>query len=88
MGRREELLRREAEGWDRVAALVDELTPEQQERPGLSPDGWSVRDLLWHLGFWYEDDLVRTDAGWRFARRHQVLSWRHNWEPSGGERAS
>jgi hypothetical protein len=55
MGRREELLRREAEGWDRVASLVAELSAEQQERPGLSPEGWSVRDLLWHLAFWYDD---------------------------------
>ncbi len=55
MGRREELLRREAEGWERVAELVDGLTAAGVVRPGLSPDGWSVKDLLWHVGFWCDD---------------------------------
>jgi hypothetical protein len=32
MGRPEELLRHEAEGWQRIDGLVDHLTPEQIER--------------------------------------------------------
>jgi hypothetical protein len=79
MGRREELLRREAEGWDRLAALVEELTVEQQERPALSPDGWSVRDLLWHLAYWYEDAervLVRMREGsWDGRDPSRVPGW-------------
>jgi hypothetical protein len=55
MGRREDLLRREAEGWDRLEGLVQGRTTEQQEARGLSPDGWSVKDLLWHLAFWCDD---------------------------------
>lgn len=54
-GRREDLLRREAEGRDRIAGLLDGLTIEQLERPGLTPEGWSIRDLLWHLAVWSED---------------------------------
>ena len=55
MGRREDLLRREAEGRDRIAGLLDGLSIEQLERPGLTPEGWSIRDLLWHLASWSED---------------------------------
>jgi hypothetical protein len=55
MGRREELLRREAEAWDRLVELVDGLTEAQQVLPGLSVDDWSVKDLLWHLAYWYDD---------------------------------
>jgi len=54
-GRREDLLRREAEGWARIAGLLDGLSPEQLERPGLLPDGWSVKDLLWHVAVWCDD---------------------------------
>jgi len=54
-GRREDLLRREAEGRDRIAGLLDGLSTGQLERPGLTPEGWSIRDLLWHLAVWSED---------------------------------
>ena len=55
MGRREDLLRREAEGWDRIAGLLEDLSPEQLERPGLTADGWSIKDLQWHVAVWFED---------------------------------
>jgi 3-phenylpropionate/cinnamic acid dioxygenase small subunit len=29
-------------------------------------------------GIWFRDEVVRTDAGWRIARRHEELAWRHN----------
>lgn len=54
-GRREDLLRREAEGWARIAGLIEGLSLAQLERPGLTPDGWSVKDLLWHVAFWCDD---------------------------------
>jgi 3-phenylpropionate/cinnamic acid dioxygenase small subunit len=30
---------------------------------------------VWLIGLWYDDDLVRTDDGWRFASRRQVRSY-------------
>ncbi len=30
------------------------------------------------LGFWYEDEFVRTAMGWRIRRRCQVASWQFN----------
>ena len=29
-------------------------------------------------GIWFRDDLIRTPEGWRIARRHEELAWRHN----------
>jgi hypothetical protein len=28
-----------------------------------------------HIGLWYEDELARAAAGWRFARRTQKRAW-------------
>ncbi|HSJ50280.1 MAG TPA: maleylpyruvate isomerase N-terminal domain-containing protein [Actinomycetota bacterium] len=55
MARREDLLRREAEAWHRLAAALDGLTPRQLERPGLNGEGWSIKDLLWHVAVWCDD---------------------------------
>jgi hypothetical protein len=55
MGRREDLLRQEAEGWRRIDALVDGLTSEQIERPGYTDAGWSVKDMMWHVAAWSQD---------------------------------
>ena len=55
MGRREELLRGEAEGWEELNALLSRGDPEYLERPGVNAEGWSVRDLMWHLAYWCAD---------------------------------
>ena len=55
MGRREELLRAEAEGWEELIAVLDATAPELLERPGVNWEGWAVRDVMWHLAFWCSD---------------------------------
>ena len=52
MGRRDELLRAEAEGWEELNELLARLAPLELEAPGATPDGWSVKDLLWHVAYW------------------------------------
>jgi mycothiol maleylpyruvate isomerase-like protein len=47
-----ELLAAEDAGWNELHALMDLLTPEQAERPGYYPEGWSAKDLLAHIGSW------------------------------------
>ena len=59
MGRREDLLRQEAEGWARIDALVEGLAPEDVDRPGLTDEGWSVKDMMWHVAAW-SDDTARV----------------------------
>ena len=71
MSRREEHLRAEDEGWTELKSLLDALSPEQMLEPGLTPEGWSVKDLLWHLGAWSAEagimlERIRTGTydGW------------------------
>jgi hypothetical protein len=63
---RTKLVQEEDELWKEVSSLVERLTPEQIERPGLIPEGWSVKDLLWHLACWTAESgrqLERIRAG-------------------------
>jgi hypothetical protein len=55
VSRREQLLRREAEGWARLERLTGSLAEDELERPGYTSEGWAVRDLWWHLAAWCED---------------------------------
>lgn len=52
MDRKEELLRVERERWEEFRALIDRVPPDRMEEPTLNSDGWSVKDLLWHMGCW------------------------------------
>jgi hypothetical protein len=52
MGRKEELIEMEETRWGELHELLDGLTPEEMEMQGMTADGWSVKDLLWHLGCW------------------------------------
>jgi Mycothiol maleylpyruvate isomerase N-terminal domain len=47
-----ELMTAEDAGWGEVHALMDSLTPDQAERPGYYPEGWSAKDALAHIGSW------------------------------------
>jgi len=47
-----DLIHAEDAGWARLHALVDTLSPEEGDRPGYYPEGWSVTDLLGHVGSW------------------------------------
>lgn len=50
--RREALLSEEETAWRVLIDTVEPLDDEQFERPGLTDDGWSVKDLCWHIGAW------------------------------------
>ena len=39
------------ESWAEITALVDSVSPEELERPGVVEE-WSVKDLLGHMAFW------------------------------------
>lgn len=45
-------LAQERKCWDELSDLVDPLSDEQVVRPGYFPDGWSVKDMLGHIGTW------------------------------------
>jgi hypothetical protein len=55
MDERTRLVQQEDEGWAEFCGLVERLSPEQLEEPGLTDDGWSVKDLLWHVCCWWAE---------------------------------
>lgn len=44
--------RQEAEGWHELHSLVDEVPPERVYEPGYLEEGWSIRDVVGHVGAW------------------------------------
>ncbi len=61
MGRREELLAAEELGWRQLNDLIAGLSEDQLERPGYAPEGWSVKDLMWHVACWSADCVRAFD---------------------------
>jgi hypothetical protein len=53
--RRAAMLAAEAEGWSEIDGLVASIAPDGFERPGVTPDGWTVKDTMWHVAKWWED---------------------------------
>ena len=52
MATKRELLSADDAGWNEFNGLVESLTPAQMEMPGYFPEGWSVKDLITHVGSW------------------------------------
>jgi Mycothiol maleylpyruvate isomerase N-terminal domain len=48
----ESLLDAEEAAWHELRAELERLTDEEMERPGITPDGWSVKDVMFHIGAW------------------------------------
>ena len=59
---REELTRRDAEAWRQFEALLAAVPTERRETPDLE-GGWSVKDVLWHIGFWWDDFRQTVETG-------------------------
>lgn len=66
MDRKQELLEMERARWGEFRDLVDRIPSDRMEDPTLNADGWSVKDLLWHVRCWntvVADELKRIEAG-------------------------
>lgn len=50
--RKEQMAREEDERFAEVRSLIERLSLDQMLEPRINPDGWSVKDLLWHLAAW------------------------------------
>jgi uncharacterized damage-inducible protein DinB len=86
---RDELTRRDAEAWRRFEALLAAVPTGRRETPDLE-GGWSVKDVLWHVGFWWDDfrrtvengeaaaddgDESTDDVNHREQERSRSMSW-------------
>ena len=55
------LLSEEDAGWAELIRQVERLSPEELERPGITPDGWSVKDVLFHISAWAADCALQLE---------------------------
>jgi len=55
---REELLTRERERWADLKKLIDAIPASRADEPTVNPEGWSAKDVVWHLSCW--NDFVRA----------------------------
>lgn len=86
MTTKDEATRAEADAWAELEAAVAAVPEERLETPALD-GGWSVKDALWHVAYWW-DDFVRAsrdhwaedpsetdDVNEREFHRSRVLPW-------------
>jgi hypothetical protein len=49
---RRDLLELERDRWTLLQKLLSSVPTSRAEEPSVTPEGWSVRDLVWHLASW------------------------------------
>jgi hypothetical protein len=59
--RRRELMVEEDAAWLELDAIVDRLRPDLMTQPDLTPEGWSVKDLLAHLAAWMAEAACQLE---------------------------
>jgi hypothetical protein len=64
---------------DRGRAREMQIIAISLPAPGATAEGGRQMGFC---GIWFEDEVVRTAAGWKIARRVEKLAWRHNF-PEG-----
>ena len=66
MDRRRELVDREDAAWAELHEALDAFGPLQLESPTLNEEGWSPKDVMFHIGAWLAEagcQLERMYAG-------------------------
>jgi hypothetical protein len=66
MDRKQELIEAEDRSWSELHEILGRLNPAEMEIQGMS-DGWSVKDLVWHLACWTAEgarqlECIRLDT--------------------------
>ena len=60
------LLDEEERGWDELTEAFGKIPPDRFEDPTLTPEGWSPKDVMYHVAAWAEEAarvLGRIAAG-------------------------
>jgi hypothetical protein len=58
----DELTSREARDWAELRAAVDRLASEQLSTGAVNEDGWTTKDVLWHIAHWWDHLAGMLDA--------------------------
>jgi len=48
----EPLLAEERAGWEELRSVLDRIPLDRIEEPGVTPEGWSPKDVMFHVGAW------------------------------------
>jgi len=62
----ERLLRDEERGWAELRAVLGRIPTDRVEEPGVTDEGWSAKDVMFHVGAWLAEaarQLERIRAG-------------------------
>ncbi|MEO8476575.1 MAG: maleylpyruvate isomerase N-terminal domain-containing protein [Actinomycetota bacterium] len=60
------LIAEEGAGWTRLSEVLASIPPGRLEEPTVTTEGWSPKDVMFHVGFWMgdcADVLERIAAG-------------------------
>ena len=63
MPTKDELTAKEAEAWAGFEELLAAVPEERLETPAFD-GGWSVKDVLWHVAYWWDDMTRAANSGW------------------------
>jgi Mycothiol maleylpyruvate isomerase N-terminal domain len=58
---KEELTSREQRAWDELSASIAAVPLADRESPWLN-NGWSVKDVEWHIALWWKDCIRTLDS--------------------------
>jgi hypothetical protein len=55
------LVAEEAARWRDLRATLDGIDADRLEQPGVTPDGWSVKDTMFHVAVWMADCAAQLE---------------------------
>jgi hypothetical protein len=55
------LMREEAAAWKALVDVLDRVPADRFEEPGVTPEGWSPKDVMFHVAGWLDDCAVVLD---------------------------
>lgn len=58
----ERLLAEEDAGWDELLAVFASVPPERFDQSGVTPEGWSPKDVMFHIGAWLAECTAVLEA--------------------------
>jgi hypothetical protein len=58
---KDDLAASEADSWRSLSASFDAIPAGMRDQP-LLPNGWSVKDVEWHIVFWWQDCVRSLEA--------------------------
>jgi hypothetical protein len=59
--RKQELVEKEDAGWKELTDLIARVPEDQLDEPGVTTDGWTVKDMMWHIACWSAESGLQLE---------------------------